>query len=109
MVIQSSSRRGVGRKADTPRPAISYRPMKEPTELALATEMEAVIDDRGLLTGPRPSVDREKLQHHLREALRLLHVDLEDENVLDTPRRWAGALVTMTSGIGRAGQEGGRE
>jgi GTP cyclohydrolase IA len=63
-----------------------------------STELEAVIDDRGLLAGPRPSVDRGKLEHHLREALRLLHVDLDDENVLDTPRRWAESLVTMTSG-----------
>ena len=61
-------------------------------------EVEAIINDRGLLTGPRPTVDREKLQHHLREVLRLLHVDLEDENVLDTPRRWAESLVTLTSG-----------
>ncbi|HEY0143296.1 MAG TPA: GTP cyclohydrolase I [Thermoanaerobaculia bacterium] len=67
-------------------------------ELTVATEFEAIVDDRGLLTGPRPSIDREALQHHLREALRLLHVDLNDENVLDTPRRWAESLVTMTSG-----------
>ena len=72
--------------------------MKEPTELTVATEFEAIVDDRGLLTSPRPSIDREKLQHHLREVLRLLHVDLHDENVLDTPRRWAESLVTMTSG-----------
>jgi GTP cyclohydrolase I len=56
------------------------------------------LDERGLLAVPRPSIDREQLQHHLREALRLLHVNLEDENVLDTPRRWAESLVTMTSG-----------
>jgi GTP cyclohydrolase I len=67
-------------------------------EIVVATEMDAIINDRGLLTGPRPSVDRERLQHHLREALKLLHVDLENENVLDTPRRWAESLVTMTSG-----------
>ncbi|MCU1246772.1 MAG: cyclohydrolase 1 [Acidobacteria bacterium] len=69
-----------------------------PTDVILQTEMEAVIDDRGLLAGPRPTVDRDKLQHHLREVLRLLHVDLEDENVRDTPRRWADSLVTLTSG-----------
>lgn len=67
----------------------------EPVVLA---EVEAIVNDRGLLTGPRPTVDREKLQHHLREALRLLHVDLQDENLLDTPRRWAESLVTLTSG-----------
>ena len=39
------------------------------------------VDDRGLLTAPRPTVDREKLQHHLREVARLLHVDMENENV----------------------------
>jgi GTP cyclohydrolase I len=63
-----------------------------------AQEIEALINDRGLLAGPRPSIDREKLQEHLLEVLRLLHVDLQDENLLDTPRRWAESLVTMTSG-----------
>src|SRR3989337_1284936 len=61
-------------------------------------ELDAIINDRGLLTGPRPSIDRTQLQHHLSEVLRLLHVDLENENVLDTPRRWAESLITMTSG-----------
>lgn len=61
-------------------------------------EYDAIVNDRGLLAGPRPSVDRSELEHHLREVLRILHVDLEDENVLDTPRRWAESLVTMTSG-----------
>jgi GTP cyclohydrolase I len=71
----------------------------EPTaDLVLPSEVDALINDRGLLTSPRPTVDREALQGHLREVLRLLHVDLEDENVLDTPRRWAESLVTMTSG-----------
>lgn len=70
-----------------------------PAEVAVVpTEVEALITDRGLLISPRPTVDREKLEHHLREALRLLHVNLDDENVLDTPRRWAESLVTMTSG-----------
>lgn len=66
--------------------------------LMIAAEIDALINDRGLLTGPRPSVDREKLQSHLREVLRALHVDLDDENLLDTPRRWAESLVTLTSG-----------
>ena len=57
-----------------------------------------VLEERGLLDSPRPSIDRDKLQHHLREALRLLHVDLENENVVDTPRRWSESLITMTSG-----------
>ena len=61
-------------------------------------QLDDIIDDRGLLGGPRPSIDREQLQHHLREALRLLHVDLTDENLLDTPRRWSESLITMTSG-----------
>jgi len=74
--------------------------MKEPAtaELTAASELDAILYDRGLLSGPRPSVDRAKLQHHLREALRLLHVNLDDENLVDTPRRWAESLVTMTSG-----------
>src|SRR5437764_12465918 len=67
-------------------------------ELVLQTEVDAVLNDRGVLTSPRPNVDREKLQHHLREALRVLHVDLEDENLRDTPRRWSESLVTLTSG-----------
>jgi GTP cyclohydrolase IA len=70
----------------------------EGSDSMVLAEVEAIINDRGLLTGPRPTVDREKLQHHLREVLRILHVDLEDENVLDTPRRWAESLVTLTSG-----------
>jgi GTP cyclohydrolase I len=68
------------------------------TDVVLASEAEAILGDRGLLTSPRPSVDRDKLESHLREALRLLHVNLESENLRDTPRRWADSLVTMTSG-----------
>lgn len=71
--------------------------MADSNELT-STEIEAVVNDRGLLIGPRPSVDNSKLEHHLREALKLLHVDLENENVIDTPRRWAASLVAMTSG-----------
>jgi GTP cyclohydrolase I len=73
--------------------------MKDPAEVAVVmNELDAIINDRGLLTSPRPSIDRENLENHLREALRLLHVDLENENVLDTPRRWAESLITLTSG-----------
>ncbi|HLJ75177.1 MAG TPA: GTP cyclohydrolase I [Thermoanaerobaculia bacterium] len=74
--------------------------MKEATstDLVAIKETEALLGDRGLLITPRPTVDRAKLEQHLREVLRLLHVDLEDENVRDTPRRWAESLVTMTSG-----------
>src|SRR6266550_3973167 len=66
-------------------------------ELAERTETEALLNDQGLMISPRPTVDREKLEHHLREALNLLHVDLQNENLRDTPRRWAESLVTMTS------------
>jgi GTP cyclohydrolase IA len=62
------------------------------------SDVEALTEEQGLLAGPRPTVDRDKLQQHLREVLRLLHVDLDDENLQDTPRRWAESLVTMTSG-----------
>lgn len=72
--------------------------MKNPTDLVLQKEIEAVVHDLGPLLSPRPTVDRELLQHHLSEALRVLHVNLDDENVLDTPRRWAESLVAMTSG-----------
>src|SRR5436189_2651268 len=67
-------------------------------ELAVANSAEILLNDAGLLADPRPTVDREKLEQHLREALKLLHVDLESENLRDTPRRWAESLVTMTSG-----------
>jgi GTP cyclohydrolase I len=69
-----------------------------PTDLLAQNELDAVLNDRGLLMSPRPTVDRTKLAEHLREVLRLLHVDLADENLRDTPRRWAESLVTMTSG-----------
>jgi len=68
------------------------------TDIVLQTETEALLGDRGLMISPRPSVDRDKLEDHLREALRLLHVDLNNENLRETPRRWADSLVTMTSG-----------
>jgi GTP cyclohydrolase I len=68
------------------------------TGLVAATELDALVHDRGLLASPRPTVNRDELQHHLREVLRLLHVDLEDENLRDTPRRWSESLTTLTSG-----------
>ncbi|HVE72619.1 MAG TPA: GTP cyclohydrolase I [Thermoanaerobaculia bacterium] len=72
--------------------------MTRSTDITLAANELDVLDERGLLASPRPEIEREKLQHHLREALRLLHVNLDDENVVDTPRRWAESLITMTSG-----------
>jgi len=66
-------------------------------ELLANPELDALLN-RGLLASPREQVDRAALAEHLREALRLLHVDLDDENLRDTPRRWAESLVTMTSG-----------
>jgi GTP cyclohydrolase I len=69
-----------------------------PGDLVLPNDVDLSIDEHGLLTSPRPSVDRSQLQEHLAAVLRLLHVDLDDENVRDTPRRWAESLVTMTSG-----------
>jgi GTP cyclohydrolase I len=73
--------------------------MKDATtnDIALASEIEAVLD-RGLLAAPRPTVDRNLLERRLREVLTLLHVDLQDESLLGTPRRWADSLITMTSG-----------
>jgi GTP cyclohydrolase I len=64
----------------------------------ITTELEVLEGEQGLLALPRPTVDHARLEHHLREALSLLHVDLDDENLLDTPRRWAHSLITMTSG-----------
>ncbi len=66
--------------------------------LARARQADALLHDRGLMLGPRPSVDVAALERHLEEVLRILHVDLEDENLRETPRRWASSLVTMTSG-----------
>ncbi|HWS71332.1 MAG TPA: hypothetical protein VN605_04430, partial [Thermoanaerobaculia bacterium] len=63
--------------------------MSDTADLIVSPELELSIDEHGLLASPRPSVNREKLQEHLREVLRLLHVNLDDENVRDTPRRWA--------------------
>src|SRR5437764_11376611 len=76
---------------------VQFAPMKN-ADLALRNGTDALLNDQGSMTIPRPTVDRAKLEVHLREALRLLHVDLQDENVLNTPRRWAESLVTMTSG-----------
>ena len=87
-------------KRDRKRKGGKLVPIASAAELANARELDAMTDDRGLLVGPRPSVDIEKLEQHLREALRLLHVDLEDENLVDTPRRWTQSLITMTSGFG---------
>jgi GTP cyclohydrolase I len=67
-------------------------------ELVLQTQTNALMRENGLLISPRPSVDRNKLEESLREALRLLHVDLDDENLRDTPRRWAESMITLTSG-----------
>ncbi len=68
------------------------------TALTKAAPIEVLLDDAGLLLSPRPTVDADGLEKHLREVLRLLHVDLNDENVRDTPRRWAASLIAMTSG-----------
>ena len=61
-------------------------------------DSDRLTSDQPLLVGPRPTVDRQALENHLREVLRLLHVDLTDENLIGTPRRWAESLVVMTSG-----------
>src|SRR5919202_1975343 len=76
-----------------------HSPRMKSTALTTApSPIDILLNDRGLLASPRPSVDREALQKHLREVLRLLHVNLDDENLVDTPRRWAESLVAMTSG-----------
>jgi GTP cyclohydrolase I len=67
-------------------------------EVVPLNDAAILLEDRGLLADPRPTVDRAKLEEHLRAALQVLNVDLGDENLRDTPRRWAESLVTMTSG-----------
>jgi GTP cyclohydrolase I len=74
------------------------KPLRSVTETSSSTELDRLRVEPGALEAPRPRVDVTELEGHLREALRLLHVDLEDENVRDTPRRWAASLVAMTSG-----------
>ena len=77
-------------------------PKKRDTSLTILEPAPAEpgpeLDPAEIGLEPRPTVEIDKLQFHLREALRLLHVDLDDENVRDTPRRWAASLVAMTSG-----------
>ena len=68
------------------------------TNQLVVRDEEVLLGDHEILAHPRPTVDRDKLQHHLREALRLLHVDMENENIVDTPRRWADSLIAMTRG-----------
>lgn len=77
--------------SDKPEPKLT---VVEPSPAEAGPELEP----GALGLSPRPTVDIDALQHHLRETLRLLHVDLEDENIRDTPRRWAASLVAMTSG-----------
>jgi GTP cyclohydrolase I len=66
--------------------------------LTTAAQTEVLLHDQSILLSPRPTVDRVALQEHLRKALELLHVNMEDENLRDTPRRWAESLTAMTSG-----------
>ena len=77
---------------------MASRKQKPARPAAADAEPSLDLDASTLGLQPRPGVDQAALQHHLKEALRLLHVDLDDENVRDTPRRWAASLVAMTSG-----------
>ena len=65
---------------------------------SLARQVDAVSRDQALIGGPRPTVDAKQLQGMLRQVLSFLHVDMNNENLRDTPRRWADSLITMTSG-----------
>ncbi len=81
-------------------PAATLPTMKQvtPTELVTQSEIEILLGERGSVMSPRPDVDRDALERRLREALELLHIDLTNENLRDTPRRWADSLIRMTSG-----------
>jgi GTP cyclohydrolase I len=70
----------------------------ESNEITVSREVDLLSNDQSVLVGPRPTVDRDELERHLRSVLGLLHVDLENENIAGTPRRWADSLITMTSG-----------
>lgn len=69
--------------------------------------MTAVAHPQGLgtrrrggctVTSPRPEVDVAAAEHAAAALLVALGLDLADENVADTPRRMAHALIEMTSG-----------
>jgi len=49
-------------------------------DLILAPEVDAISNDREVLATPRPTIDRVVPEKHLRETLRLLHVDLENKS-----------------------------
>ena len=53
---------------------------------------------RTLVTYPRPVVDPDAAEHAAAALLRALGLDLADENLTETPRRMAHALIEMTTG-----------
>lgn len=53
---------------------------------------------RPRVTHARPEIDASAAEHAAASLLTALGLDLEDENLADTPRRMAQALIEMTSG-----------
>ncbi|MGS0724156.1 GTP cyclohydrolase I, partial [Shewanella sp. 30m-9] len=63
-----------------------------------AIKVQAALKDRGLETPmlPKTSTPEErkvKIEHHMREILTLMSLDLTDDSLVDTPRRIAKMYV----------------
>lgn len=54
---------------------------------------------------PRKKVDKKKLEGISKELLETLGCDLEDENLIDSPRRIAQAWIDLTKGMDQVGQD----
>lgn len=62
-------------------------------DLILAPEVDAISNDREVLATPRPTIDRVVPEKHLRETLRLLHVDLENKSEAHGARQVVARLL----------------
>jgi len=66
--------------------------------LSSATDGRAIAGWRPRVTQSRPQVDPAAAQEAAGDLLEALGLDLTDENLSETPRRMAQALIEMTSG-----------
>ncbi len=65
---------------------------------ASALQVKAALEEKGLETpmesnGLSQEVKREKIEHHMREILGLLQLDLTDDSLVETPKRVAKMYV----------------
>ncbi|MGL5024620.1 MAG: GTP cyclohydrolase I, partial [Shewanella oncorhynchi] len=63
-----------------------------------AVKVQAALLERGLETPMLPSVysseeRKDKIEHHMKEILTLMSLDLSDDSLADTPRRIAKMYV----------------